>query len=404
MASFDVESLFTNVPLIETTNLILEKYNPSDFFGIAKDIFKKLLRFATSESVFIFNNNLYNQVDGLSMGSSLGPVYANAFMCFRESEWLEKCPVDFKPVYYKRYVDDTFLIFQKREHISLFLNYLNSQHENINFTCEMEKDNCLPFLDVLISKVDGRFKTSVYRKKTYTGLGLNWFSYCPDIYKLNSIKTLLNRAYSICSNYVVFHEEVEVLKDYFQKNNYKLDTFYDILKNFLLRKRSDPDTKYDVPKMKQYVKLPFYGKPSYNFRKSVRAILKSQFPAIDFKFIFTNNYTIGSLFRIKDRIPDSVRSNIIYQFDCPSCGARYLGCSTRAYKCRILEHIGKSFRTGNFLNRMPFSSIRNHSHEEDHPFSENNFKIIHYCNTHEEALIGERILIEKMSPELNNRA
>ena len=200
-----------------------------------------------------------------------------------------------------------------------------------------------------------------------------------------------------------FHEEVQFLKDYFQKNNYNLDTFYSILRCFLSGKRTETPIKYDVPKMIKYIKLPFYGKPSYNFRKAISHSLRSKFPAIDFRFIFTNSYTIGSLFKIKDRIPDSVRSNIIYQFDCPSCGARYLGCSARAFKCRTLEHIGKSFRTGNFLNRMPFSSIRNHSHEEDHPFSENDFKIIQYCNSHQEALIGEKILIEKMSPELNSR-
>ena len=390
MASFDVESLFTNVPLVETTNMILEKYDPSKFFGIARDIVKKLLRFATSESIFLFNNCLYNQIDGISMGSSLGPVYANAFMCFKESEWLENCPAEFKPTYYRRYVDDTFLLFREKHHANMFLTYMNDQHPNIKFTYEMEKDGRLPFLDVLITKRNGNIVTSVYRKGTFTGLGLNWFSYCPEVYKLNSVKTLLSRAYDICSSYLVFHEEVEFLKKYFLQNNYKLDTFYDILRGFMSKKRSATSSTYDVPKMVKYVKLPFYGKPSYDFRKKINFILKEQFPAIDFRFIFTNSFTVGSFFKIKDRIPDSVCSNIIYQFDCPSCGARYLGSSARSYKCRILEHIGKSFRTGEFLNKMPFSSIRNHSHEKDHPFNENNFKILQHCTSHQEALIGEK--------------
>ena len=403
MASFDVESLFTNVPLIETTNLILDRYDPSKFFDITKQIIRKLLKFGTSESIFIFNNNIYNQVDGISMGSSLGPVYANAFMCFRESEWLDACPEEFKPVYYRRYVDDTFLVFRKREHVNMFLDYMNSQHDNITFTCEMERDDSLPFLDVMITKTNGSIKTSVYRKRTFTGSGLNWFSFLPDIYKLNSIKTLLNRAYDICSSYIFFHEEVEFLKNYFIKNNYKLDTFYDTVRTFLTQKRTERSLTYNVPKMIKYVKLPFYGKPSYNFRKKLNHMLKPQFPAVDFRFIFTNNFTIGSLFKVKDRIPDAVRSDIIYQFECPSCNARYVGLSARAYRCRISEHMGKSFRTGQFLNKMPFSSVRNHSHEEDHPFNENDFKIIQFCNSHQDALIGEKFLIEKIKPELNNR-
>ena len=403
MASFDVESLFTNVPLVETTNLILDRYDPSKFYDVAKNIVKKLLQFATSESIFLFNNCLYNQIDGISMGSSLGPVYANAFMCFKESEWLENCPAVFKPTYYRRYVDDTFLVFREKQHVNLFLNYLNNQHQNIKFTCEMEKDGKLPFLDVLITKNQGNITTSVYRKETFTGLGLNWFSYSPEIYKLNSIKTLLNRAYDICSSYLIFHEEVEFLRGYFVKNNYKLDTFYDVLRNFLSKKRVVTPAKYDVPKLVKYIKLPFYGKASYDFRKKMNSILRSQFPAIDFRFIFTNSFSIGSLFKIKDRIPDSVCSNIIYQFECPSCGARYLGSTTRAFRIRVLEHIGKSYRTERYLNKMPFSSIRNHSHEEDHPFNENNFKIIQRYSSHQEALIGEKILIERLNPELNNR-
>ena len=281
---------------------------------------------------------------------------------------------------------------------------MNSQHINIKFTCEVERDGALPFLDVMVTRTNHGIATSVYRKPTFTGLGLSWFSFCQDIYKLNSIKTLLNRGYDTCSNYFAFHEEVEFLKSYFTRNNYKTDTFYEILRSFLTQRRAEKSTKLTAPKMIRYIKLPFYGKPSYDFRKKINYILRKDFPAIDFRFVFTNNFTIGSFFKIKDKIPDSVCSNIVYEFECPSCGARYLGCSSRAFRCRVLEHIGKSFRTGEFLNRMPFSSIRNHSHENDHPFNESNFKILHKFGDYQEALIGEKILIEKMDPELNARA
>ena len=177
MASFDVESLFTNVPLVETTNLILNEYRPEDFFGIESSTLKKLLMFATSESIFLFNNKMYNQVDGISMGSCLGPVYANTFMCHNEKLWLESCPLDFKPIHYRRYVDDTFLIFRREEDVELFLNYLNSKHRSIRFTCEKESNGNLPFLDINIKRSHTGFETSVYRKATHTGLGLNWYSF-----------------------------------------------------------------------------------------------------------------------------------------------------------------------------------------------------------------------------------
>ena len=58
----------------------------------------------------------------------------------------------FKPVFYRRYVDDIFVLFRKEEHLKLFLNYFNSCHENIKFTSEKETNNKLSFLDIETSR------------------------------------------------------------------------------------------------------------------------------------------------------------------------------------------------------------------------------------------------------------
>ena len=141
MASFDVENLFTNVPLNETINIILDQLFTlpnSTVIGLTKDLFKNLLELSVLNSFFIFNGKLYKQIEGLGMGLPLGPTFANIFMCFMERNWLIDCPLDFKPVYYKRYVDDSFLLFKDKSHILLFQNYLNNKHPNIKFTCEYE--------------------------------------------------------------------------------------------------------------------------------------------------------------------------------------------------------------------------------------------------------------------------
>ena len=70
------------------------------------------------------------------MGFPLGPTLGNIFLCFHEQIWLDNCPVEFKPVIYRRFVDDTFLLFRSKEHIEKFRLYLNCQHPNISgFTC-----------------------------------------------------------------------------------------------------------------------------------------------------------------------------------------------------------------------------------------------------------------------------
>merc|ERR1712002_50959 len=108
---------------------------------------RDLLTLASHDCLFLFNNKFYVQKDGCAMGSPIGPSFANAFLSFHEKRWLEECPLEFKPLLYRRYVDDTFLVFRQREHISLFLQYLNTRHENIEFTSEVEENERISFLD-----------------------------------------------------------------------------------------------------------------------------------------------------------------------------------------------------------------------------------------------------------------
>ena len=153
--------------------------------------------------------------------------------------------------------------------------------------------------------------------------------------------------------------------------------------------------------MVQYMKLPYYGRISYDLRKKLSMHLRRNLPAIDFKFVFKNDFTIGSFFSVKDKVPDSVCSRVVYEFNCPSCSARYIGCTTRSFKIRTLEHIGKSFRTGLYLSKMPFSAVRDHSTEHDHPFSDKDFKILARLQNNEDTFIAEKLLIKKLTPELN---
>ena len=98
------------------------------------------------------------------MGSPLGPTLANVFLCYHEKIWLQYCPSEFKPVIYRRYVDDTFLLFRSKYHIEKFRNYLNRQHKNIKFSSETENENSISFLDIKITRDNNKFMTSVYRK------------------------------------------------------------------------------------------------------------------------------------------------------------------------------------------------------------------------------------------------
>ena len=80
----------------------------------------------------------------------LGPTPANLFSCHFEEQWMSDCPIDYKPISYRRYVDDTILFFSSELQVNKFLNFMNSKHQNINFTVERKENNSLSFLDINI--------------------------------------------------------------------------------------------------------------------------------------------------------------------------------------------------------------------------------------------------------------
>ena len=96
--------------------------------------FRNLVTVTTKELLFMFNNKFYKQIDGVAMGSPLGPALASIFMCNFENKWLKDCPHSLKPVFYRRYVDDIFVLFSSIELAEKIKKYLSSKHPNINFS------------------------------------------------------------------------------------------------------------------------------------------------------------------------------------------------------------------------------------------------------------------------------
>ena len=95
------------------------------------------------------------------MGSPLGPTLANVFLCHWEGIWLRKYPKQFAPKYYKRFMDDTFVLFNSQDDVKKFHKYIGTHRKNITFTFGIEKENSLLFLDVLVSRDSNCFSTFV---------------------------------------------------------------------------------------------------------------------------------------------------------------------------------------------------------------------------------------------------
>ena len=239
------------------TNLL---YNNEDVIeGIYKSEFKNLLSLATQESYCILNGVLYKQKDDVAMRLPLVPTMANVFLSFK---WLEQCPKEIKPIFFRRYVDDIFVLFESAEHLSKFRDYFNTRHPNMSFSFEQEKKGKLSFLGVEVSREKGKFVTTVDRKPTFSGVYTHFESLLPTVYKFGMVYTLVYRCFKICSDWTKFHEELSFLKQVFLKNGYPLSFIDNCFKTFvdkLFIKRPQSAT---VEKKTLFLSLPYLGEIS----------------------------------------------------------------------------------------------------------------------------------------------
>ena len=143
----------------------------------------EMARFAPSIYFFFISHYilLFNQVDRVAIVSPLGPTLANSFLCHYEKEW-------------------------------------NKQYKCLKLTFEAENENSLSFLDIKITRNNQQFKTSVYRKPTFSGVITHYESYLDQIYKISLNYTLLFPCFSIYFDYTLFHLGVENLREILKKN------------------------------------------------------------------------------------------------------------------------------------------------------------------------------------------
>ena len=462
MVSFDVTSLFTKVPLTYTINLILNQmygpeHNCPQFIKLKSDWcskclnrhdMEKLLNMATSGTHFYFNNKYYEQHNGVAMGSPLAPVIADIFMIHLEKKLMKKLKKA-GVIWYKRYVDDTFLIIHKNAKIYKIAKILNSLHKDIQFTSAQEQNNKLPFLDVLVRRNKKMFETSVYRKPTYTGLLLKWSSFVPKNYKISVISSMVHRAIHISSSFTIMHKEFDFIRDIAKRNGYPKNFVECQIRHTLNRyiekqEILNKDIKINQSKQQQdnkethtdriVINVPYVGKATQQFSKEINKLAKKVKPTTQVITVSRPPMAVRNIFKNKDEIPKDFQSHVVYQLNCNTCSAKYIGKTVRQVCRRLKEHGAPTDlttmipshslrRSARIAENKKFqvyygesdtsddeevnpettitSAIKRHITSTNHKIDWNNWSILDRDNHPYRLLVKESLAITENSPSLN---
>ena len=165
LASLDVTSLFTNVPVEQTITILCENaYHHANLDppAIPEHIMAALLRLCTTKAPFRSPRGaLYYQTDGVAMGSPLGVLFAQAYMGWIENKVLQNGA----PRIYCRYIDDILTEVTSSDELQALRSRLEKE-SCLKFTVEESVRNRINFLDVTINGSGSEFTTSVFRKPT----------------------------------------------------------------------------------------------------------------------------------------------------------------------------------------------------------------------------------------------
>ena len=215
--------------------------------------------------------------------------------------------------------------------------------------------------------------------------------------------TLLRRAYNVCSSYSNLNNEFNFVTTFFKNNGFPLHLIQNKIKNFLEAKYNTPVNINDDEIRNFYFSMPYFGSQSEKMRIELCNLLKQYFPSIKFNIILVNHHTIGSLFKHKDTLNKGMRSAVAYIYQCPKCGAQYVGSTIRNLSTRAAEHAGVSVRTGLPLSQPCQSHIRDHVIScNSNQISLDHFSIIGTNSNICELRILESLHIFQIKPQLNS--
>ena len=367
--------MYTNIPVDDAAQLLKSKLENSGKLSPREiDEIINLVNLVLKQNYFTHRDKFYVANNGVAMGNPLSATISQiVFNNFEEMFIMNECNPYFDRIkFYKRYVDDTFLIFQGSKRITQkFVEYLNFCHVSIKFTCEYMVDNSLVFLDLTVYlKQDNKLGFRIYRKPTTTDVIIPYNSMHPTSQKHAAIHAMAHRLYNIPMDKNDFNAELNTIYHICKVNGYPI-----YIVNNILAKHKSKNTDDDIGvsnqvqnhclnrsnKDKKYRRLDFFNNSSYTIGNSFKKF--GYFPA------FSTSNKIYNKFQNNNKVGNrsDLNQSGVYKINCSDCNHIYVGKTERNFNTRFKEHL-------NSAN----SNVFKHLNESGHSVNiDDNLSVLH---------------------------
>ena len=317
--SYDVDSLFTSIPVSESIDYIIKEiYKNKVIKPICKNklIFGRLLEKLTKNCVFYVNDKLVKQVEGRPMGGAISVI-----MFGIHTKRMEKdCVALSNPKLYKHDVEETITKRKKNATDDELFANMNSYQKNIKLTIETNTNR---FIDTAFNvNLDSFVTTKLFQKPGK--FPAFWNSQIPKRYKRNNINGDLHRTFNITSD---FDAEVFLITKKYLGAGYPIGFIKSVISEFKTKGENQPiipDWLFEG-RSKTLFKLHYCLRNEHDVKTFIEIIDSFTGRKIMLTELrLTRN--IKSFFPLKDIVAH--RSGVIYEGKC-SCKLSYIGETKR---------------------------------------------------------------------------
>jgi hypothetical protein len=281
-----------------------------------------LLNTVLEQSYTQFDNEYYEQNDGVAIGAPASAILAEIFIQHLEHTKIIDTLKKHYIIDYYRYVDDILIGYNTQlTDIQDTLAEFNTLHPKIQFTMETEIDNKINYLDLTIINKHDQLAFDIYRKPATTDLIIRNDSCHPYEHKRSAINFLVNRMNKYPVTEETKYKEQQTIKTILENNNYNAQAMYP--------KKKITQNKEETLKTSKWATFTYHGNDTRTITKLFRNT--------NIRIAYRTTNTIRNHLRIKNPITDMYSRSGVYQLKCKGCPLKYIGRTGRTFRTRYKE-------------------------------------------------------------------